>query len=123
MSFLDELKVIEEFEIFRFCEWKNINDKYNLSIQCGEGKYSIPRTNVGLDEYTHFEIAFIHEGTLSDSHDELLEGFDRKEELQKYKEGTVYPYVPKDLIEDLYEYLQLTIRSYRINFFIASFII
>ena len=106
MSFLDELKVIEEFEIFRFCEWININDKYNLSIQCGEGKYSIPRTNVGLDEYTHFEIAFIYEGTLSDSHDELLEGFDRKEELQKYKEGTVYPYVPKDLIEDLYEYLK-----------------
>lgn len=106
MSFLDELKVKEEFEIFRLCEWININDKYNLSIQCGEGKYSIPRDNIGLDKYTHFEIAFIYEGALSDSHDKLLEGFDRKEELQKYKEGTVYPYVPKDLIEDLYKYLK-----------------
>lgn len=106
MSFLDELKIVEEFGIFRFCEWINIDDEYHLSIQCGEGKYSIPRNNVDLDKYTHFEIAFIYDGTLSDSHDELLEGFDRKVELQIYKEDTVYPYVPKDLIEDLYKYLK-----------------
>jgi len=104
MSFLDELRIVEEFEGFRFCEWIKINDEYHLSIQCGEGKYSIPRINVNLEEYTHFEIAFIYEGSLSDSHTKLLEGFKRKEELQEYQEGTVYPFVPKDLIEDLYNY-------------------
>jgi len=104
MSFLDELRIVEEFEGFRFCEWIEINDEYYLSIQCGEGKYSIPRINVNLEEYTHFEIAFIYEGSLSDSHTKLLEGFKRKEELQEYQEGTVYPFVPKDLIEDLYNY-------------------
>ena len=106
MSFLDELEIVEEFMNFRFCEWIEINDEYYLSIQCGEGKYSIPRINVNLEEYTHFEIAFIYEGSLSDSHNKLLEGFKRKEELQKYQEGTVYPFVPKDLIEDLYKYLK-----------------
>ena len=64
------------------------------------------KKNVYLDKYTHFEIAFIYEGALSDGHDELLEGFNRKEELQEYKEGTIYPYVPNDLIEDLYKYLK-----------------
>ena len=29
-----------------------------------------------------------------------------EEELQEYKEGTIYPYVPNDLIEDLYKYLK-----------------
>ena len=106
MSFLEELKIAEEFGRFRFCEWIEINDEYCLSIQCGERKYCIPRKNVDLDKYTHFEIAFIYKGALSDRHDELLEGFNRKEELQEYKEGTIYPYVPNDLIEDLYKYLK-----------------
>ena len=106
MSFLDELRIVEEFMDFRFCEWININDEYYLSIQCGKGKYSIPRENVNLKEYTHFEIAFIYEGQLSAGHDELIKGFNRKEELQEYQEGTMYPYVPKDLIEDLYKYLK-----------------
>ena len=106
MTFLDELEIIEEFMNFRFCEWININDEYCLSVQCGEGKYSITRKNVDLKEYTHFEIAFIYKGSLSTGHDELLEGFSRKEELQECQEGLIYTYVPKDLIEDLYKYLK-----------------
>ena len=106
MTFLDELEIVEEIMNFRFCEWISINDEYCLSIQCGEGKYSIPRKNIDLTEYTHFEIAFIYEGSLSNRHDELLKGFSRKEELQEYQEGTIYTYVPKDLIEDLYKYLK-----------------
>ena len=43
MSFLEELKIAEEFGRFRFCEWIEINDEYCLSIQCGEGKYCIPK--------------------------------------------------------------------------------
>ena len=106
MTFLDELEIVEENGPFRFCEWIAVNDEYCLSVQCGIGKYSIPRENVDLEEYTHFELAFIYEGLLSDGHCKLLEGFRRKEELQKYQEGTIYPYVPKDLIEDLYKYLK-----------------
>ena len=106
MTFLDELEIVEEIMDFRFCDWISINDEYYLSVQCGEGKYSIPRKNVDLKEYTHFEIAFIYKGSLSTGHDELLEGFSRKEELQKHQEGIIYTFVPKDLIEDLYKYLK-----------------
>ena len=106
MTFLDELEIVEEFMDFRFCDWISINDEYCLSIQCGKGKYSIPRENVDLKEYTHFELAFIYEGQLSTRHDELIEGFSRKEELKEYQEDTIYTYVPKDLIEDLYKYLK-----------------
>ena len=106
MTFLDELEIVEEIMDFRFCDWIIINDEYCLSIQCGKGKYSIPRENVDLKEYTHFELAFIYKGSLSTGHDELLEGFSRKEELQKHQEGTIYTYVPKDLIGDLYKYLK-----------------
>ena len=106
MTFLDELEIVEEIMDFRFCDWISINDEYCLSIQCGKGKYSIPRENVNLKEYTHFEIAFIYEGQLSTGHDELLKGFNRKEELQECCEGSIYTYVPKDLIEDLYKHLK-----------------
>ena len=106
MTFLDELEIVEEIMDFRFCDWISINDECCLSIQCGKGKYSIPRENVDLKEYTHFELAFIYKGSLSTGHDELLKGFSRKEELQKHQEGTIYTYVPKDLIEDLYKYLK-----------------
>ena len=106
MTFLDELEIVEEIMDFRFCDWIIINDEYYLSIQCGKGKYSIPRENVDLKEYTHFELAFIYKGLLSTGHDELLEGFSRKEELQKHQEGIIYTFVPKDLIEDLYKYLK-----------------
>ena len=106
MTFLDELEIVEEIMDFRFCDWIIINDEYCLSIQCGKGKYSIPRENVDLKEYTHFELAFIYKGLLSTGHDKLLEGFSRKEELKECQEGTIYPYVPKDLIEDLYKYLK-----------------
>ena len=106
MTFLDELEIVEEIMDFRFCDWITINDEYCLSIQCGKGKYSIPRENVSLKEYTHFEIAFIYEGQLSTGHDELIKGFNRKEELQEYQEDTIYAYVPKDLIEDLYKHLK-----------------
>ena len=106
MTFLDELEIVEEIMDFRFCDWISINDEYCLSIQCGKGKYSIPRENVNLKEYTHFEIAFIYEGQLSTGHDELLKGFNRKEELQECCEGSIYTYVPKDLIDDLYKYLK-----------------
>ena len=60
MTFLDELEIVEEIMDFRFCDWIIINDEYCLSIQCGKGKYSIPRENVDLKEYTHFELAFIY---------------------------------------------------------------
>ena len=106
MTFLDELEIVEEIMDFRFCDWIIINDEYCLSIQCGKGKYSIPRENVDLKEYTHFELAFIYKGSLSTGHDELLKGFSRKEELQECCEGSIYTYVPKDLIEDLYKYLK-----------------
>ena len=106
MTFLDELEIVEEIMDFRFCDWIIINDEYCLSIQCGKGKYSIPRENVDLKEYTHFELAFIYKGLLSTGHDKLLEGFSRKEELKECQEGTIYPYVPKDLIEDLYKYFK-----------------
>ena len=106
MTFLDELEIVEEIMDFRFCEWINIDDEYCLSIQCGKSKYSIPSENVNLKEYTHFEIAFIYEGQLSTGHDELIKGFSRKEELKECQEGSIYTYVPKDLIEDLYKHLK-----------------
>ena len=40
MSFLDELRIVEEFEGFRFCEWIEINDVM-LSFSKGEDKYII----------------------------------------------------------------------------------
>jgi hypothetical protein len=64
------------------------NDGFTISIQADEFMYCLPRENLTGGEYTHVELGFPSEK------DELIE---------KYREGTVYPYVPIELVEKLIE--------------------
>ncbi len=57
-------------------------DGYNVSIQAGYGIYSSPRADA--DAYSAVELGFA-------SHDEP--------ELAACKEGTIYPYVPVELVD------------------------
>lgn len=114
MKFIDNLKVSfedprEDQSLFdnrypagnRVCEWLEINDEYSLSVQASEMHYCIPRAYVPLEDYTHFEMALIYEGQLSYNTD-IINGFNRYDELMEYHDGSVFYEVPKDLIEELY---------------------
>ncbi len=116
MSFIEKLKInFEEKHNFnsiwdnkypsglRMIEWLPIGDGYSLSIQASVSAYCKPRALVPLDQYTEFEMALIYIDKLS-TDVEIFKGFDRYEELLKYQEGTIFPFTPKDLIEDLYNW-------------------
>lgn len=69
------------------------NDGYKISIQCNHLCYCIPQEKLeDTNEYTHFEIGFPSEK------DELINEY--AEDKNRYTE-TVYPYVPKEIVEKL----------------------
>ena len=119
MNFIDELQIIDEMPAMnnrkslfnnnipggiRHCEWLMINEEYYLSIQASEYHYCIPRGLIPLEDYTHFEMALIFEGTITTDMS-IIKGFDRYDELMDCFDDCIFSEVPKDLIEDLYRWL------------------
>ena len=76
---------------------------YDLSIQCSEHHYCTPKKINELNSYNTFEVAILWQNSFI--YPSELENFPRKKELDKCHEGTVFGYVPQDLVEDLYNYL------------------
>lgn len=76
---------------------------YKLSVQASETHYCSPKETIALNLYDKFELAI----TLNSEfvYPDILNNFKRNKELYSYYDGTIFSYVPKDLIEDLYNYL------------------
>lgn len=102
----DEGMLVERKSMYRQFEPFKLNNDLWLSIQASYAHYSRPReTFNNLENYTHWEMAlFTKEEFISVS--QVAPDFDSLAELELYFEGSVYPYVPKDLIEELYLYLK-----------------
>jgi hypothetical protein len=69
------------------------NDGYEVSIQCSKHSYSNPRENLlDVSKYDSFELGF------PNTSDELLDEYaeDANDQL-----NTVYPYVPRSVVEAL----------------------
>jgi hypothetical protein len=81
-----------------------------LSIQASYAHYSRPReTFDNLEDYTHWEMAlFTKEEFICVS--QVVPDFNSLAELELYFEGSVYPYVPKDLVEELYLELKKSLQ-------------
>ena len=68
-------------------------DGYSISIQCQKTSYCSPRTDLlDVSEYTAFELGFPNQV------DELIEEFAEEEGNQT---ETVFPYVPREVVEAL----------------------
>lgn len=80
-----------------------LDNGYRVSIQCSEYHYCTPRKLDELNSYDTFEVAILLEGEFV--YPSVLENFSRKKELDEYFDGSIFGYVPKDLVEDLYNYL------------------
>ena len=76
---------------------------YDLSIQCSEHHYCTPRRLNTITTYNTYEVAIFWENIFA--YPSELKNFPRKKELDECYEGSVFGYVPKDLVEDLYNYL------------------
>lgn len=87
----------------RVLNYIDTNSGYKLSIQCSEHHYCTPRKFLGIKYYDKFELAIFEDDEFA--YPNILEKFHRKDELDECYEGTVFGYVPKDLVEDLYNYL------------------
>lgn len=79
-----------------------------FSVQASFGHYCTPQqTFSDLDNYSHWEFAiFNEEGFMSVKN--ILPDFPSLAELDLYFDGSVYAYVPADLVEELY----LVLRHY-----------
>lgn len=88
---------------YRQFEPIRINPNLWLSIQASYAHYCTPRTTYreDLEIYSHWELALFDKDEFR-SVDTVLPSFPALAELQLYFEGQVYPYVPKDLVEELY---------------------
>lgn len=89
----------------RVLEWLPIDDMFSLSIQASMSHYCMPRAYVDLEEYTHFELAIIYKDRIFYGNPVILNKFSRKDEFMEYFDSGVYTYVPKDLVQDLYDFL------------------
>jgi hypothetical protein len=72
-----------------------------LSIQASYAHYSKPRKTIDKEEYTHWEIALFTKEEFVQIQFALPE-FASLAEIELYFEGSKYPYVPADLVEEIY---------------------
>lgn len=59
-------------------------DGFTISIQASRWHYCVPRETIATGDYTYVELGFPSE---------------REKILEKFREGTVYPYVPIEVVE------------------------
>lgn len=102
MDFLKFLEVEEETEIFKICKHIPVSDTVSLSIQASKFHYCTPRENLPLDKYTHYEMAIIKDGFVTDNILGTLGDIPYREELEEYDCGGVFAYVPKELINKIF---------------------
>ena len=98
-------KVSYKYEDFGMRIFNHIDTKsgYKISVQCSEHHYCTPRKLMGIKYYEEFELAIMKEDRFT--YPSILDNFHRKSELDECYEGTVFGYVPRDLVEDLFNYL------------------
>lgn len=63
-------------------------DGFSISIQANQFTYCTPKRVLISGEYSHLELGFASE------YEELLD---------EYQEGTIYPYVPMEVVEKVIE--------------------
>lgn len=81
-----------------------LKDGVHLSIQCSYAHYCSPRKTVDVLNYTTMELAIFKDEQFTNVN-AITNNKELANELNEYYEGTVYGYVPVELIEKLYQEL------------------
>lgn len=90
---------------FRLFNGIPINENIHLSIQASYGHYCTPRKTLPLEQYTAMELAIFKNGEFVNVEEVVRDNTELVNKLNEYYVGTVYTYVPVELIEKLYQEL------------------
>lgn len=106
MNFIKELKPssvgINHFRTFEALE---VGNGIELSIQASKYHYCSPRKTLGfLEDYDTMELAILKDGRFVNV-ERVLPTFSMIDELNKSYEGTVFGFVPVEVLEALYNEL------------------
>ena len=91
--------------------------KYKMSVQGSEGHYCSPRKTLNPMDYSEMELAlFNKKGWLHITKSNVMKSFPRYRELLERSDGVnsnypVFGYVPVDLLNDLYLFLNQKSKS------------
>lgn len=86
------------FRMFDRLEIGNIG----LSVQASCNHYCSPRKTLPLEKYATMELAIFKDDAFV-STDQITKNQTIIDKLKEYDEGTVYSFVPVDIIEELYQ--------------------
>ncbi len=92
-------------EGIRMFERINVGSSIELSVQASYTHYCTPRKTINIKDYTAMELAIMRKKT-------FLNIFDISDDpvlvtkLRKHFDGSIYSYVPVEIIEDLYQALK-----------------
>ena len=101
---MNQIRTTNQHEQFRLFPHLPTASGIWMSIQGSTFHYCEPReTLADLNEYHAFEVALFGESKRM-IHQRLAQ-FPRKDELGEIEGDLVFPYLPKDLVEDLYRWL------------------
>lgn len=89
---------------FRLMNAIDTGSDIELSIQASYGHYCSPRETIALEDYEKMELAIMRSGDFV-SVSEVIRGEHLIDKFEQYYEGTVYGFVPVELIQELYEEL------------------
>lgn len=119
MEFISEMKETFESVLPRLARapkaWvlRNFNpikfgNNVELSVQASFSHYCSPRTTTDLKDYTSMEIALFKDGEFISLTGLLIPHIDLMKRAEGYYEGTVYGYMPVEMIEEIYQALKET---------------
>lgn len=89
---------------FRVYKKLHFNNDVSISIQASYGHYCSPRKTLDITQYNQLELAIFKDGQFV-SVDQVLDNSLLVSQLEECYEGTVYGYVPVEVIENLYQEL------------------
>jgi hypothetical protein len=105
---IGKIMPFDEDTTFRMFKGIKINDDLWISIQSSYGHYCSPRKTLkNLEEYTGMEFALMTAERNFVGVKDVLPSFSRLFEIDDYFDGSVYAYVPVDLIDDLVKELNV----------------
>lgn len=78
----------------------------DISIQCSKYHYCTPQKTVNIEDYESYEVALFKNKTFVNL--EEIDDFERVDELYDHFDGVILAFTPKDLVEDLFNYLNRT---------------
>jgi hypothetical protein len=114
LKYLDETEESKEYnaksdtKMWRMFEKISLTKTLDLSIQASAAHYCRPRTTMDyLNEYSHMEIALMDENQDFVTITEVCPEFASLTEIESYCDGSIYAYVPVDLVDELFQYYVL----------------